>query len=171
MAERVGQGKFRIPLLVGDSEQAGELVLEVAERPQAGLRGIDVIQRPVQQIVKRGVRVFRFHCGFEELAAIGGKQDGGVVFPQPLAPAADRNLAQGVQLTSPRTLKCDLTREKQIKSPGKRTDRPSRTFGHGLDQTVRAGEPMHNPARIRQPGEADEGRLGGLHAAAIGFLT
>lgn len=92
MAERIGEGEFRIPSVVAYSKQVGEFVLEVLERPQAGFCGIDVIQRPVQQIVKCGIRVFRFYCGFEELGAIGGKQGGGVVFPQSLAPKINGNL-------------------------------------------------------------------------------
>jgi hypothetical protein len=57
----------------------------------------------------------------------------------------------------------DFSAEKQVELAGELAFRPPRTFGDGFDQPVILGEPMHDQAALRQPGEADECGLSGLH--------
>lgn len=168
MAERVAEGKVSRMPVMGDSKQAGQFALEVAERPQAGLRSLDVVERPGQQIVQRGIRMFRFHGGFEELAAIRGQQGGGVVFPQALTPLADGNLSQPMQFAAASGLHGDFPAEEQVELASKRTLRAACPFGHGFHQSVFLGEPVHDQAGICQPGEADQDGPGRLHPRSVG---
>lgn len=165
MAEKITQGGIRIALIMGDSEQAGELAFKVAERPEAGSGGVEMIEGPHEQIVQVGIRVFRFDRRFEEPAAVGGEQDRGVGLAQAFPPVADGDLAQGVELTATGALKGDLAGEKQVELPGEGAFGAAGAASHGLHKPMFRGEPVDDEAGVREPGEADEdGRRGLLHS-------
>ncbi len=168
MAERIAERNIGRLLVVGDAEQTRQFALEVAQCPQTGARGVDVIERAAEQIVQRGLWMTGFHRSLQKLATIGRQQGGGVAFAQTLAPLADGNLAQNMQFAAPRLLEADLAAEKQVELAGKRAFRAERPLGHGFHQPVALGEPVHDQAGIRQPGEADEDGRRALHAENFG---
>ena len=152
---------------MGNPEQAGKFALEVAERAQAGFGGVEMVERAVQEVMEFGFRVFVFHGGFEELAAISGQQSGCILPAQAFAPMLDGNLPQGVQLAAPGMLEADFAAEKQVELTRERAFRAACSLGHGFHQAMIRGEPMHDQAGIRQPSQADERCPGGLHEPSI----
>ena len=85
---------------------------------------IQVIQRPLQQIVQIGIRVLGLDRGFQQLATIAGQQSGGVASPQAFPPLADGNLAQAVKLAVAGAAEGDFRTEKQIKLATERAGLP-----------------------------------------------
>lgn len=104
---------------MGDAEDSREFTFEVTQSPQAWGFQSDVIERPGEQVVKRGIRMFGFHHGFKELAAVAGEQGGGVVSAQAFTPVTDGNLPQSVQFTSSGLLEGDFSAKKRSSWPAK----------------------------------------------------
>lgn len=62
--------------------------------------------------MKLRIRVLGLDGEFQQLAAIGGKQGGGVASAETLTPMRDRNLVQGVEIAAPCPGEGNLTAEK-----------------------------------------------------------
>jgi len=158
MTENFPQRMLRRVLVVGDPEEPREFRFEMAECAQTGPRLVDVIQSSRQEIMKFIIRMFRFHCGFKELAAVSGKKGGGILFAQPLPPMVDGNLPKRVKVTPAGSDKVDLAAEKQVEFPRKGALGTERALRGGLDQPVIGGEPMNDQAAIREAGQAGQNR-------------
>jgi hypothetical protein len=82
---------------VGDAEALGELGFEVAEGAEGCALGVDVVEGAAEEVVEEGFGVAGFDGDFEELAAVGGEECGGVVAAEVLAPVVDDDFAEGVE--------------------------------------------------------------------------
>ena len=127
---------LRRVLVVGDPQEPREFRLEMAQCPQACSRLVNVIQSSGEQVMKLIIRMFRLHCGFQELAAVSGEQGGGILFAQSLPPVMDGNFAKRVKVSPAGTDKVDLPAEKQVQFPRKCAFGAECSLGGGLDQSV-----------------------------------
>ena len=153
--------------MICNSEESGELVFEMLKCLQAWRVGVQMIQRPFQQIIQFWLGMFRFHRHLQQLAAIGCQQGGCVIAAQTLTPLADGNLAQRVQFSMSRTAQRNFSAEKQIELPCKLAFRSSGTLRHRFDQSLRLGQPVNDQAGFRQAGESDHDGFRRGHAAEI----
>ena len=116
----------------------------------------------------RGPGCSGFHGGFQELAAIGGEQGGGIVVPR--VPRASRRMNTSRKAcNSPRRAGWKVISPLKNKSScpanglfGRRA--PLATV---LIKPCVFGEPMHDQAGVGEPGEADERGWCGMHAQVL----
>jgi hypothetical protein len=157
-----------LALIMKDSEQTGEFGFEVSEGFQTGRCGSQVVQSALEQVVKSGLGMLRLDGGFHQLAAVSGEHGGIVAESQSLAPIADGDLAQGVQITAPRLTERDFSAEEQVELAGKGAFRTAGTFGHGFHQPMILGKPVDDETGVREAGEADHDGFRGVHGGSFG---
>ena len=144
MAEGVEERRIRRVVVVGDAEQPGEFGFEMAERLEAGGRGVEVIERALEQVVQRGIWMLRLDRGFKQLAAVTGQEDGAVVAAQALAPVVDGYLAQRMEVSVAGAIERNFPAEKEVDFSCERTFRPPGSAGYGLHKAMGLSKPMDN---------------------------
>ena len=145
---------------MGNPEYAGEFVFEVEEGAEGGWGGVEVVEGAGEEVVEVGLGVVGFEGFFEELAAVGGEEDGGVVFAEAFAPVVDLDFAEGVEVAAAGAGDGDFAGEEEVELAGEGAFGAAGTPGDGFDEAAFTGEPVDDEAGVGEAGEPDED---GLH--------